>query len=62
MVQVCQGTSTKNDMLHLSIDQYKEMFILVRREFEKVTTVSGILLLFGYEFRLFIFCFSLFRA
>ena len=41
MVQVCQGTSTKNDMLHISIDQYKEMFILVRREFEKVTTVSG---------------------
>ncbi|KIM45556.1 hypothetical protein M413DRAFT_430221 [Hebeloma cylindrosporum] len=40
MVQVCQGTSTKNDMLHLSIDQYKEMFILVRREFEKVTTVG----------------------
>jgi len=51
MVQVCQGTSTKHDMLHLSIDQYKEMFILVKREFEKVTTVSNALLhFFGYVY------------
>ncbi|KAF8907833.1 DNA topoisomerase [Gymnopilus junonius] len=37
MVQVCEGTATKNDMLAHSLDQYKEMFILVRREFQKVT-------------------------
>lgn len=39
MVQVCEGTKTKNDMLAQSIDQYKEMFIIARREFEKVITV-----------------------
>jgi len=39
MVQVCEGTTTKNDMLTRSLDQYKEMYIIVRREFEKVTSV-----------------------
>ncbi|KAF8149452.1 DNA topoisomerase [Crassisporium funariophilum] len=38
MVQVCEGTTTKNDMLDRSLDQYKEMFIIVKREFEKVTS------------------------
>ncbi|KAI0049973.1 prokaryotic type I DNA topoisomerase [Auriscalpium vulgare] len=38
MVEVCQGTKTKNDMLAESIDQYKEMFIKARREFQKVIT------------------------
>ncbi|KDR67536.1 hypothetical protein GALMADRAFT_79789 [Galerina marginata CBS 339.88] len=40
MVQVCEGTTSKNDMLMHSLDQYKEMFIIVRREFERVTAVS----------------------
>ncbi|KAJ3510270.1 hypothetical protein NLJ89_g4776 [Agrocybe chaxingu] len=38
MVRVCEGTTTKNDMLTQSLNQYKDMFIVVRREFEKVTT------------------------
>ncbi|PPQ66473.1 hypothetical protein CVT24_007047 [Panaeolus cyanescens] len=38
MVQVCEGTASKGDMLHIALEQYKEMFILVRREFDKVTT------------------------
>jgi DNA topoisomerase-3 len=38
-VQVCDGTKTKNDMLGQSIDQYKEMFITSRREFNKVISV-----------------------
>ncbi|KAG8760506.1 DNA topoisomerase [Serendipita sp. 396] len=33
MVQVCERAKSKNDMLQESIDQYKEVFILVRREF-----------------------------
>lgn len=41
MVQVCEGTSTKNDMLIRSLDQYKDMYIIVRREFEKVTSVCS---------------------
>ncbi|TFK53736.1 prokaryotic type I DNA topoisomerase [Heliocybe sulcata] len=36
MVQVCEGTKTKNDMLVESIDQYKDMFIKAKREFDKV--------------------------
>ena len=45
MVQVCEGTKSKNDMLVRSLDQYKNMYIIVKREFEKVTSVgSGFLL------------------
>lgn len=40
MVQVCEGTVTKNEMLERSLDQYKAMFVIVRREFNRVTTVS----------------------
>ncbi|KAG8819991.1 DNA topoisomerase [Serendipita sp. 399] len=36
MVQVCDRIKSKNDMLQESIDQYKEVFILVRREFDQV--------------------------
>lgn len=39
MVQVCQGAKTKSDMLEETIFQYKEMFIIARREFEKVVSV-----------------------
>lgn len=39
MVQVCQGTKTKNDMLEETLVQYKEMFIITRREFDKVVSV-----------------------
>ncbi|EDR12021.1 uncharacterized protein LACBIDRAFT_232184 [Laccaria bicolor S238N-H82] len=40
MVQVCERTTTKNDMLQTSLDQYKHMFIIARREFDKVATVG----------------------
>ncbi|KAG5639039.1 hypothetical protein H0H81_007652 [Sphagnurus paluster] len=43
MVQVCEGQKTKGDMLEETIEQYKEMFIIARREFPKVvsrTTLS----------------------
>ncbi|EGN99753.1 hypothetical protein SERLA73DRAFT_52441 [Serpula lacrymans var. lacrymans S7.3] len=36
MAQVCEGNKSKGDMLAESIDQYKEMFITAKREFEKV--------------------------
>ncbi|KAH7920702.1 prokaryotic type I DNA topoisomerase [Leucogyrophana mollusca] len=36
MVQVCEGTKSKDEMLAESIEQYKDMFITAKREFEKV--------------------------
>ena len=39
MVEVCEQTKTKNDMLAQSIDQYKEVYIKARREFDKVINV-----------------------
>ncbi|KAF9010781.1 prokaryotic type I DNA topoisomerase [Cyathus striatus] len=39
MVQVCQGALTKEDMLIQSINQYKDMFIITRREFNTVVRV-----------------------
>lgn len=40
MVQVCEGTVTKNDMIMQGLEQYKEMFMIVRRDFQRVTSVS----------------------
>ncbi|KAF8647157.1 hypothetical protein AX16_006988 [Volvariella volvacea WC 439] len=36
MVQICQRTKTKNDMLTETIDQYKTMFMMTRAEFAKI--------------------------
>ncbi|KAN0091264.1 DNA topoisomerase, type IA, core domain containing protein [Tylopilus felleus] len=36
MVQVCEGTITKDQMLVQSIQQYKDMYIMAKREFDKV--------------------------
>jgi DNA topoisomerase-3 len=44
MVQVCEGTKTKNDMLVQSIDQYKDIFIKAKRDFNKIVMVSAALL------------------
>jgi hypothetical protein len=44
MVQVCQGAKTKTDMLEETIGQYKDMFIIARREFEKVVSVGSLVL------------------
>ena len=40
MVQVCEGTVSKNDMIMQGLEQYKEMFTIVRRDFQRVTSVS----------------------
>lgn len=50
MVQVCERTKSKNDMLEETIVQYKEMYLTTRREFEKVIAVC--LLSNLYAFRL----------
>lgn len=42
MVQICQGTKTKNEMLAESVEQYKDMFIRAKGEFAKVISVGGI--------------------
>lgn len=39
MVEVCEQTKSKNDMLDQSIEQYKEVYIKARREFDKVINV-----------------------
>jgi DNA topoisomerase III len=39
MVRVCQGTTTKHQMLAESIEQYKEVFVRARTQFEKVVAV-----------------------
>ncbi|KAK7005830.1 DNA topoisomerase 3 [Favolaschia claudopus] len=37
MVQVCNGTKTKNNMLDEGIDQYRAMFVVARAQFGRVT-------------------------
>ncbi|TFY69145.1 hypothetical protein EVG20_g3279 [Dentipellis fragilis] len=39
MVQVCQGAKTKHEMIAEGIEQYKEMFIKAKRDFNKVVSV-----------------------
>ena len=39
MVEVCERSRTKDDMLEQSIAQYKEVYIKARREFDKVINV-----------------------
>lgn len=46
MVQVCEGAKTKNEMLAQSIEQYKDMYVLAKREFNKVIEVNQLGLLF----------------
>ncbi|KAI0272245.1 DNA topoisomerase [Russula aff. rugulosa BPL654] len=38
MVAVCQGTKSKNDMIVEAVDQYKDMFVRARDNFDKVIT------------------------
>jgi hypothetical protein len=40
MVQVCEGTKTKNDMIEEAIQQYKEIFVKAKRDFNKVVSVG----------------------
>lgn len=39
MVQVCQGTKTKYEMMHEAIEQYKEMFTMANSQINKVVAV-----------------------
>jgi DNA topoisomerase-3 len=39
MVAVCRGTKSKNDMIVEVVDQYKDMFLRARTDFDKVITV-----------------------
>jgi DNA topoisomerase III len=43
MVQICERTKSKDDMLFESIEQYKDVFLMARREFEKVVQVQEFL-------------------
>ncbi|KAG0707107.1 DNA topoisomerase [Suillus ampliporus] len=38
MVRVCEGTKSKAEMLTESIEQYREMYVLAKREFDKVVS------------------------
>ena len=40
MVEICQRTKSKAEMIEQSLEQYKELFIKTRRDFEKIVTVS----------------------
>ncbi|KAG6830361.1 hypothetical protein H0H93_014070, partial [Arthromyces matolae] len=38
MVKVCEGQMSKVEMLQNTIEKYKEMYVITKREFEKVTS------------------------
>lgn len=40
MQRICDGLQTKRDVLHFTIEQYKEVYIKAKREFETVINVS----------------------
>ena len=40
MRQVCEGNMTKVDMLTQSINQYRDLFLMAKREFTEVVSVS----------------------
>lgn len=41
MQRICDGLQTKRDVLDFTIDQYKEVYIKARRQFDTVVTVSS---------------------
>jgi hypothetical protein len=44
MQQICDGLQSKRDVLHFMIEQYKEVYLKARREFQTVENVSSMLL------------------
>jgi hypothetical protein len=44
MVQICEGTKTKDEMLSQSIDQYKDMFLKTRMDIKKVISVGPMII------------------
>ena len=41
MVEVCQGTKTKNDMLAEALEQYQDMYVRARANFAQVVDVRS---------------------
>lgn len=41
MVQICNGTKTKGDVINESIEEYKVMYVTAKSEFNKVTSVRA---------------------
>lgn len=41
MVEVCNGTKTKDEMLYESIEQYKHVFNLARQQFNRILEVGN---------------------
>ncbi|KAJ3523962.1 hypothetical protein NM688_g8641 [Phlebia brevispora] len=39
MVQICEGTKTKNEILAENVEKYKEMYIRTKQEFNRILTV-----------------------
>lgn len=44
MQRICDGVLNKRDVLDFLIDQYKEVFLKAKREFETVISVSRLTL------------------
>ena len=44
MVEVCDRVKTKEDMLSQTVEQYKEVYIQARENFNKVVTVSTLVI------------------
>jgi len=42
MQQICDGLQSKRDVLHFMIEQYKEVYLKAKREFETVANVSTV--------------------
>ena len=40
MVQVCEGHKTKNEMMTENIEMYKDMYMRIKRDMNRVITVS----------------------
>lgn len=41
MVQICEGQKTKTEMLTQNIELYKEMYMRIKREMNRIITVSS---------------------
>lgn len=41
MQRICDGLQTKRDVLNFTIEQYKEVYIKAKREFDTVVNVSS---------------------
>jgi len=49
MLRVCQGATTKADMMEQSLTEYKEMYTIARAQFRRITAYFNIVLLRSLE-------------